>query len=179
MDSLLSGFFFDVQDDLSGDSGRDPAHLGASFSAVAAHRVKGLSLFRDEKPIGFAVPDLMDLPAESVAHLLFKPVVNSIGYLHGFSVLLPVFKLFPPDQAGNRHDGARKRPAGFPFPGHPAREGASGFKDLLASHIQLFLQSCKNGLGSAEIVHVMLQGQFMDLSQKFLTIFHERFLSRD
>jgi hypothetical protein len=57
------------------------------------------------------------------------------GYNHRFSVLLPVFQLFPPDQAGNRHDGARQRPAGFASPGHAARESTPGFKDLLASYI--------------------------------------------
>jgi hypothetical protein len=131
---------------------------------VAAHRVKGLSLFRDTKPIYFAILYFVDLAAKSVAHLLPELIINLPGYNHRFSVLLSIFQFFPPDQARNPHDGARQRPARFPSPGHAARESAPGFKDLLAAHIQFFLQSCKNGLGSAEIIHVMLQGQLMDLS---------------
>jgi hypothetical protein len=106
--------------------------------------------------------------ADSIA----EKVGNAPGFLHGLSVLCPVFQLFPPHQAAYAHDGPCKRATGFPHSSHSPSQRASGLEDLFASHLQLFLQSRKNGLGSAEIGHVIIEGQLEDLIQKFLSVFH-------
>jgi hypothetical protein len=106
-----------------------------------------------------------------------EKVVNTPGFLHGLSVLRPVFQLFPAYQGADPHDGPRERATGFPHSNHSPSQRASGLKDLFASHLQLFLQSRKNGLGSAEIGHVVVEGQLEDLIQKFLSAFHHSLTS--
>lgn len=122
--------------------------------------------------IDLAKSDLMNLFAESVADLNPENVIDSLGFFHRFSILFPIFKPFPPDETAYRHDGARQRPAAFPRPGYTPGQSASRLEYLLASHTQLFLQSCKNGLRSAKIGHVVLEGQLEDLIQKLLSIIH-------
>ena len=165
-----------VQDDLGGSLGCDAADLGASRAAVAAFMVKGFPLFGVNQAVHFSVADLMDLLAEGMADSIPENIADPLGFFHGLSVLGPVFKLFPPRQAAYPHDGPGQRPAGFPHPGHSAGQRASGLEYLFTSHFQLFLQSRKNGLGSAEIGHVVLEGQLEDLIQKFLPIFRHFFL---
>jgi hypothetical protein len=134
--------------------------------------VKCLSLFRVNQAVHLSVADLMDLLADSVADSIPEKVANSPRFFHGLSVLCPVFQLFSPHQAAYRHDGPCKRATGFPHSNHSPSQRASGLEDLFASHLQLFLQSRKNGLGSAEIGHVIIEGQLEDLIQKFLSVFH-------
>jgi len=102
---------------------------------MAAHGVKGFSLFRDKKAIDSAIPYLMDLAAESMANFFFELIINPTGYLHRLSVLLPICQPLPSNQATNPHDGARQRPACFPSPRHPTGQSTSSFEDLFASHI--------------------------------------------
>ena len=147
-----------IQDDLTGDSGRHPAYLGAPGSAVPSHFVKSTAFFRKVEAIHFPIPDLVNLGAKGVADLFFKPLEYLAGFVHGFLVLLPIFHSFPSHQAANSHDGSGEGTAGFPLAGHAPGQGGSGFKNIGASHSQLFLQSCKNGLRSAEIIHVAFQG---------------------
>ena len=177
----FSGFLFrsllgKIQYDLSSDPGRDPANLRTSRPAVAAFVVKGLPLFRVNQAVHLSVADLVDLRANRVADSIPEKVADLPGFFHGPSVLRPVFELFPPHQAAHRHDRPGERPAGFPHPGHSAGQCTAGLKDLLASHTELFLQSRKNGLGSAHIGHVVLQSQLRDLIQKFLPILHDLLL---
>jgi len=165
-----------VQDDLGGSLGCDAADLRASRPAVTAFMVKGFPFFGVDQMINLAVADLMNLLAEGVADPIPEKVTDSPGFFHGLPILFPVFQLFPPRQAAYPHDGPGQRPAGFPHPGHSAGQRASGLEYLFTSHFQLFLQSRKNGLGSAEIGHVVLEGQLEDLIQKFLPIFRHFFL---
>jgi hypothetical protein len=58
------------------------------------------------------------------------------------------------------------------LPGHAAGKSAPCFENLLASNIELFLQRCKNGLGSPKVVHVILKRQFKDLFKQLLSIHH-------
>ena len=51
-------------------------------------------------------------------------------------------------------------------------QGASRLENFLASHLELVLQSRKNGLGSAKIGHVVMEGQFEDFLQQFFPLFH-------
>jgi hypothetical protein len=134
--------------------------------------VKGFSLFRVNQAIYFPVADLMNLLADGVANAVPEKVANPPSFLHGLPILFPVFQLFSPHQGAYRHDGPCERPAGFPHSSHSPSQRASGLEDLFASHLQLFLQSRKNGLGSAEIGHVIMQGQLEHLIQKFLSVFH-------
>jgi len=160
----LGRFFLDIQDDLSCNFGSHPAYLRTSFPSVPTHIMKGFSLFGNEEAIDFSVPNLVDLPAKAMADFLSKGIIYPLGYAHRFSILFLVFQPLPAHQAAYPHNGARERATGFPLSGHTSGQGTSGLKDILASHIQFVLQSCKNGLGSTEIVHVILKGQFEDLT---------------
>jgi hypothetical protein len=131
---------------------------------MTSHIVKGFPLFRDKKPIDLPIANLVDLPAQAMADFLSKGIIYPQGYAHRFSILFLVFQPLPAHQAAYPHNGARERATGFPLSGHTSGQGTSGLKDILASHIQFVLQSCKNGLGSTEIVHVILKGQFEDLT---------------
>jgi hypothetical protein len=111
-----------------------------------------------------------------VADSIPEKVADLPGFFHGLPILFPVLQLFPPHQAAHRHDGPGERPAGLPHPSHSAGQCTAGLKDLLASHTELFLQSRKNGLGSAKIGHVVLQSQLKDFIQKFLSILHDLLL---
>jgi hypothetical protein len=62
--------------------------------------------------------------------------------------------------------------------GHTSSKGSSCFKDLSAPYIQLFLQSCKNGLRSPMVVHFILKRQFEDLFKQFFSILHGFFPHR-
>jgi hypothetical protein len=115
----------------------------------------------------------MNLLAEGVADLIPEKLIDPPGFFHGLSVLFPVFQLFPPHQAAYRHNGSGERPAGFPHPGHSSGQSVSSLEYLFAPHLQLFLQSRKNGLGSAEVVHVILQSRLKNLIEKFLPILHD------
>ena len=161
-----------IQDDLGGDPSRDAADLGASRPGVAAFMVKGLPLFRVDQVIHLSVADLMDLFAEGMPDAVPEKVDDPSGLLHCLSVLLTVFQLLPPDQAAHPHNGPGQRPAGFARSDDSPGQRAPRLENLVASHLQLFLQSRKNGLGSAEISHVILEGQLKDLIQEFLPIFH-------
>jgi hypothetical protein len=130
---------------------------------MSTHLVKGYPLFGDEEPIDFAVPKHMDLPADRVANFLLEPIIHSIGDLHGLSILLPIFKSLSPHHTAHRQDGAQEGPAGLPSPRHTPGESTACLEDLLAPHIQLFLQSCKNGLRSPNVGHVVVQCRLEDL----------------
>jgi hypothetical protein len=67
------------------------------------------------------------------------------------------------------------------MPGHPSGKGAARLEDVLTHHANLFLQSCKNGLRSAVIIHFVVEGCFIDFLKKFLTVFvlHRFFPSSD
>jgi hypothetical protein len=164
-----------VQNGLARNSGRNAADLRAAGPAVAAFVVEGLPLFGVNQMIDLSITDLMDLLAEGVADLVPEAVVNAPGFLHGLSVLRPVFQLFPPHQAAYRHNGSRKCATGFPHSNHSPSQRTSSFEDLFASHLKLFLQSRKNGLGSAEIGHVILEGGLEDLIQQFFPVLHHFF----
>jgi len=153
----------DVEDDLSGNPGGNAANLGASRPAVAAHLVKGRPLFRDAQAVDLAILFLMDLPAERLADFSPEPVIDSTGVVHRLYILLAIFEPFPSNDARNGHDGPGKRPARFSPSRHPPGERASRLEDLRAAHVQFFLQSCKNGLGSAEISHVVLKRRLENL----------------
>jgi hypothetical protein len=175
----LGRFSLDIQDDFSHNLRSHPAYLRASLPSMPAHLMERLSLFGNEKPIDFSVPDLVDLPANGMADFLSKGIIYPLGFGHRFSILLRIFEPLPAHQATKPHDGARERAAGFPSPGHTPGQGASGLKNIRAAHLQLFLQSCKNGLGSTEIVHVILKGQFENLIQEFLSILHPSILLKN
>ncbi len=132
--------------------------------------MKGFSLFQADKVVHFSVTKLVDFFTDGVADLIPEKLVYPAGYLHRLSVLVPVFELFPTDEATYSHDGPGQSSARFPSPHDPPGESASGFEDLRASNLQLFLQSCKNGLGSPEIGHVIMEGEFEDVLQKLFFI---------
>ena len=162
----------DIQDDFPGNPGSHPAYLRTSFPSVPAHIMEGFPFFGNVKAIDFSVPNLVDLRANAMANFLPKSIINPLGHPHRFPVLFLIFQLLPAYEAAHPHNGPRERAAGFSLPGHTPGEGASGLENLLASHLQLILQSCKNGLGSAEIFHVIPKGQFRDLIQQLFSIFH-------
>jgi len=56
--------------------------------------------------------------------------------------------------------------------GYASGEGASGFKDIVTDPIQPFLQSCKNSLRSAVVLHFIGEGSPGDLFEKFFSVFH-------
>jgi hypothetical protein len=102
---------------------------------MASHFMKGLTFFRDAKPVDPAVPNLMDLPAKGVADLVFKASINPGRWLHGLSVLLYVFNPFTADQRTDSHNSARERSACLSLSGHTSGQGTARFKDFSASHI--------------------------------------------
>ena len=168
----LDRFSLDVQDDFSRNLRSHPAYLRTSLPSMPAHFMERFSLFGNEKAIDFSVPNLVDLPAKGMADFLLKGLIYPLGFSHRFSILFRIFQPLPAHQATKPHDGARERAACFTSPGHTPSQGASSLKNVLASHCQLFLQSCKNGLGSTEIVHVILKGQLENLIQKLLSFLH-------
>jgi len=125
--------------------------------------MESLSLLSNEKAIDSSIPNLMDLAAKSVPDFFSKLFVNPIGHFHCLSILFPVFQPLPSYQTRNRHKGAREGTAGLSSSGYTSGQSASRLKHFFASYAQFFLQSCKNGLGSAEIIHVILKGQLKNL----------------
>jgi hypothetical protein len=162
-----------IEKDLRGNPGGNPANLGASRLTMPARIVKGCPLLRDVKMIDLAKPFLVDLRAKRVADFFIEPIIHPTGFFHRFSVLLPIFKPLPSNDAANRHDGAGESTAGFASSCHTTGQSASGFKNLGAAHVQFFLQSCKNGLCSTEIGHVILNCRLIDFIQEHFPIFHD------
>jgi hypothetical protein len=121
--------------------------------------VKGFSLLGVDQVIDLPVADAVDFFTQRVSDLILKKCANPVGDFHRFPVLLEVSKVFPAYKAAHCENGSRERAAGFTPSGHPPGESAACFENLLASHIQLFLQSCKNGLGSAAVGPVVVKGQ--------------------
>jgi hypothetical protein len=70
-----------------------------------------------------------------MANFLPELFINPIGLFHRLSILLPIFKPFPPGETTYRHDSPRKRSTGFASPRHTPSQSAAGFEDLFASHI--------------------------------------------
>jgi hypothetical protein len=170
---LNSSALFDIQDDLTGHSGRDAAYLRTSRPAVASGFVKGFILFRNQEPIRPPVLDFMNLRAKGMPDPFLEEIVDADGHPVGLPVLVNVFYLPSADQPTDRHDGPRERPASFSLHGHAAGQRIARPEDLVTSDIHLFLQSCKNGLRSATVVYVVLKRQFKDLIKKLLSIRHD------
>ncbi len=164
-----SSTFLDVKNDLRGDFGCNPTDLGAARPAVASLVVKSLALFTDVQPVSLPVADLVDLRANRVSDLLPESKVNPVGYIHGGLELCFIFKSFPSNHRADSHDRTGERAAHVSSSGDTRGQGTSGFEDFVASHVQFFLQSCKNGLRSAKIVHIVLKRQFEDLFKQFFS----------
>jgi hypothetical protein len=143
---------------------------------MAAHRVKGRPFIRNTQTIDLTKSLLMDLRAKRVAYFFIESVVDATGVIHRLYILIPIFELLPSNNARNGHNGAGQRPARFPPPCHTPGKSASRLKNFRASHMQFFLQSCKNGLGSTEIGHVILKRRLEDLIQKSFPIVHKLLL---
>lgn len=93
-----------------------------------------------------------------MADLLPESFIYPLAYAHRLSILFLVLQFLPAHHAAYAHNGAGERAAGLALPSHASSEGAPGLKNILTSYIQFFLQSCKNGLRSPEIIHVILKG---------------------
>jgi len=130
---------------------------------MTSHIVKGFPFFRDKEPIDLPIANLVDLPAKGVADLLLEEIINSSRRFHCSLILFYIFKPLPSYHRANRHDGTGEGLACFSFSGHATSKSTPCFENLLASYIELFLQRCKNGLGSSKVVHVVLKRQFKDL----------------
>jgi len=165
-----------IEDDLCGNPGGNPANLGTSRLAMPALIVKGCPLLRNVKMIDPAKPLPVDLRAKRVADFFIEPIIHPTGFFHRFSILLSIFEPLPSNDTANRHDRAGESTTGFPSSCHTAGQSASGFKNLCAAHINFFLQSCKNGLCSPEIGHVILNGRLIDFIQEHFPIFHDGLL---
>ena len=125
-------FFFNVNDNVSGDPRRDPAHLRAPCSAMPSHLVKGFTFFWDKKLIYSSIPNLVDFPAKGMTDLLFEKSINPVSWFHGPPVLFYVFKPFPTDYRTNSHNGADECATRFSSPCHSSRQGTPRFKNLFA-----------------------------------------------
>ena len=148
--------FFNIKNDISSDSGCDSTDLRATFPAMPSHLMEGLSFFRNAKPVDLTVPNLVDLPAKGMADLLLKEAVNPACRPDGLPVLFYIFEPFATDQRTNRHDGSGERATCLTLPCHAPGQRTSRLKNLFASYIQFFLQSCKNGLSSPKVLHIVL-----------------------
>jgi hypothetical protein len=112
----------------------------------------------------------MNLRAKGVANFLFEKEIYPIGHFHRNLELLFIFQPLPADQRTDGHDRTGQGTTGLSPFGDPCGKSTSRLKDFIASHIHFFLQSCKNGLGSPKIIHIVLQRQFKDLfEQLFFT----------
>jgi len=58
------------------------------------------------------------------------------------------------------------------MPGHTSGKGTSCLKHILADDLQLFLQSRKNSLRSAVVLHLIEESDLGDFLKKFLSVFH-------
>jgi len=124
--------------------------------------VEGLTLLGDKEFINPAITDLMNLRANGVPNFLFETDIYPIGYPHGNLELFFILQPLPANQRTDSHDRTGKRTTGFSSFGDPCGKDASRFKDFFASHIHFFLQSCKNGLRSPKVIHIVLKRQFKD-----------------
>jgi hypothetical protein len=165
------------QYDLGGNPAGNPADFRASRPTVAAVVVKGFTLFGIDQMINLAIADLMNPLTKGVADFISEKAIDLVGFFHGFSILFPIFKLFPAHQATDPHDGPGERPASLPHSGNSSGQSTAGLENCFASNVQLFLQSRKNGLASAEVLHVILQGRLKNLIQNLLPICHNLLLS--
>jgi hypothetical protein len=162
-----SGFSFEIENDFSGDPGCNATNLRASLSAMASHVVKGLALLRDIEPIGPTITDFVNLRAKGVTHLLSEKNIYLIGYLHRNLELFFIFQPLPADQRTDGHDRTGQGTTGLSPFGDPCGKSTSRFKDFFASYVQFFLQSCKNGLRSPKVIHIVLKRQFKDFVKQF------------
>ena len=165
-----SGFSFEIENDFSGNPGCNATNLRASFSAMASHMVKGLALLRDKESVNPAITDFVNLRANGVANLLFEKDIYPIGYLHRNLELFFIFQPLPTDQRTDGQDCTGKGTAGLSPLRNPCRKSTSRFKDFFTSHVQFVLQSCKNGLRSPKVIHIVFKRQFKDfVKQLFFT----------
>ena len=162
---------FQVEDHLCGDLGRDAGDDRASLRTVPAGVMKRFSLFRDIKPVSLPVADLVNLGAEGVTDLISEGVVDPHGGLHGLLGLLSIWESFPAHERADGHDGPDEGSACLPVPGNAAGETTPGLKDIVTDNPGLFLQSCKNGLRSAAVVHFIEEGRLVSLFKKFISVF--------
>jgi len=168
--AFRSGFSFEIENDFSGNPGCNATNLRASFSAMASHVVKGLALLRDKESISPAITDFVNLRANGVTNLLSEKNICLIGYLHRKLELFFIFQPLPADQRTDGQDCTGKGTTGFSPFGDPCGKSARRLKDLFASYIQFFLQSCKNGLRSPKVIHIVLKRRFKDfVKQLFFT----------
>lgn len=86
---------FDIKNDIGSDPGCNATNLRATFPAMASHIVKGLPLFRNKESINFAIPNLVDLPAKSMADFLLEESINPSSRLHCLLILFYILKLLP------------------------------------------------------------------------------------
>jgi len=139
--------------------------------ATTGHVMKRFSLFRDIKPVSLPVADLVNLGAEGVTDLISEGVVDPHGGLHGLLGLLSIRESFPAHERADGHDGPDEGSACLTVPGNAAGETTPGLKDIVTDNPGLFLQSCKNGLRSAAVVHFIEEGRLVSLFKKFISVF--------
>jgi hypothetical protein len=105
-----------------------------------------------------------------VTDFLPEKDVYPIGDLQGILELFFILQSLPADQRSDGHDRTGQGTTGFSPFGDACGKRTSRLEDFFASHIHFFLQSCKNALRSAKVIHVVLKGQFKDFfKQLFFT----------
>jgi hypothetical protein len=133
--------------------------------------MEGRPLFRDIESISLPVANLVDLAAESMADLLFEGLVDSRGGFRGFPGLLAVRKAFPSHECADSHQGPEEGAACLTVPGNASGEDASRLKNVVTDRPGFFLQSCKNGLRSAVVIHFIGKGCLVGLFKQSLAVF--------
>ncbi len=170
---------FKIENRLCGDPGCDAGDDRASLRAVTAFLMKCFPLLGYIKPVGLSVANLVDLGAEGVADLLSEDVVDPHSRLHGLLGLLFIRRPLPAHERSDGHDRPNEGSACLPVPGNAAGETAPGFEDIVADTPDRFLQSCKNGLRSAAVVHFVKEGCLVSFVKKFGSVFvFQRYLLR-
>lgn len=170
--SFLRSRFLKIEDVGSHDPGGLSTNHRASLGPVASVLVEGLSLLGNMESIRLSVADLMDLTTEGMADLLSKGLIDTHGLFHGLLGLFLVRQPLPSHQSSDGHDGSHEGAARLSVTGDSAGEGTARSKDVLIDHTDLFLQSRKNGLSSAMIGHLVMEGRVVDLLEQFLFAFH-------
>jgi hypothetical protein len=82
-----------------------------------------------------------------------------------------VFRPLLADYRADGHDRPGQSTTSLSSFGNPCSRSTSRLKDFFASHIQFFLQSCKNALRSPKAIHVVLQRQFKDFVKQLSLLY--------
>jgi hypothetical protein len=138
--------------------------------------MEGLSLFGKVEPVDFAVADPLDVGTEARAHPFPEQGDRPEGRFHRLLGLGLVFNPLPAIDGAEGKDDPDQGSAGLTLAGHASGQSTGRLEDRLGNEVKRFLQTCKNGLASALVAHLVTEGPVVNLLKQLLFFAHQLFL---